>query len=322
MTDSSGLVIAAALLVGCVVLYYGAHWLVRGAVTLATALGISKTVIGLTLVAVGTSAPEIFVNVIAGSRGETGIALANVSGSNLTNLCIGFGICALVAGVVIDWRSFRTDCRMAVISTALILVVLFLNGDAGLPFWTLAPLLALLLAYLVSLRRRASEGVEEEESGVTTGQLILHGGLFLMGVAALYGGGRILLEAAIETADRVGMPSSLVGLTIVAAGTSIPDTIASLVAARQGEYGIAVGNLLGSNISNVVVVLSATLLASQTSLDTGGDTFLTLDYLLVTLVSLLFLFMAARFGKISRNGGVLLLVIYFSYMGFRIYVSL
>ena len=320
--------LAAAILSACVILFFGAHWLVRGAMTVATALGIPKTVIGLTLVAFGTSAPELFVNVIAGWSGKTDIALANVSGSNLTNICVGFGVCSLAACVVVDWKAFKADCLMVVASAALILGFLFFTVSAELPFWALAPLVGLLAVYLVSLRWRKNAPEENGDNGITTTKLVLHSGLFLLGVAALYCGGEILLNGAVETADRMGMPPSLVGLTIIAAGTSIPDTIASLVAARQGEHGIAVGNLLGSNISNVLVVLSATLLASQansstwTSLGTGGDVYLVYDYLMVAAVSMVFLLLAARFGKITRSWGVVFLLAYFGYMGYRVYMAL
>ncbi len=326
MSGSSPLLLAGVLIASCVILYYGAHWLVRGAVVIATALGIPKTVVGLTLVAFGTSAPEMFVNVIAGLKGETSIALANVSGSNLTNICIGFGVCALAACVVIDWRSFWADCSMAVLSTVVVLA--FLVGGAyfglapGLSLWALLPLGLLSVLYLISLRRRAVEEVEDEGDDVSGLRLALHCGLFLLGVGALYGGGSLLLESAIATAEKLNMPSSLIGLTIVAAGTSIPDTIASLVAARQGEHGIAVGNLIGSNISNVLIVLSATLLASRSALSTGGDIYLVQDYIMVVAVSLLFLVLAARCGKVSRSWGVLFLLTYFGYMGYRVTMSL
>ncbi|REJ66929.1 MAG: hypothetical protein DWQ31_12915 [Planctomycetota bacterium] len=322
LTGSSPWVLAGALLVGCVLLYYGAHWLVRGAVTIATALGISKMVIGLTLVAFGTSAPEMFVNVIAGFRGETGIALANVSGSNLTNFCVGFGMCALAASVVVDWRSFRADCWMAVTSAALVLGFLVVRGTAGLPFWSLAPLAGLLVAYLVTLRRRARARPEENGEVVGGGKLLAHVGLFLLGVAMLYAGGRVVLEAAVETARQLSIPAPLIGLTIVAAGTSVPDTFASLIAARQGEHGIAVGNLLGSNISNVLVVLSATLLASQSGLSTGGDLYQVRDYAMVVLVSILFLLLAALRGGVNRSWGIVFIATYFAYMAYRIYISL
>lgn len=320
--QSPGWWLGIAIFLACVILFFGAHWLVRGATTVATAFGVSKVVIGLTLVAFGTSAPEMFVNVIAGLQGKTDIALANVSGSNLTNICIGFGACALLASVVVDWQAFKADCSMAVVSVLVILGFLVFTDPTELPLWALAPLVGLLLVYMVSLRRRAGDDEENGDEAVSTGRIILHAGLFLAGVAALYCGGQVLLDAAVITAQHAGMPPSLVGLTIIAAGTSIPDTVASLVAARQGEHGIAVGNLLGSNISNVLVVLSATLVASRSGLGTGGDVYLAQDYMVVAGVTLLFLVVAARFGRVARGWGFVFLLAYFGYMGYRVYMAL
>jgi len=322
---------------GCVLLYFGAEWVVRGAARIATVLGFSKAVVGLTLVALGTSAPEMFVNVLAGYRGETGFALSNVSGSNLTNICIGFGVCGLLGGLPIAWRTFRTDCAMLIVSVALVIAVLLLDSSQPhLPAWSTLPFLLLGAIYLFTLRRRIRDGQDElrpEESSAAW--VLLSAGVFLAGIAALYGGGRLVLDSAVGIAEQLQIPAALIGLTVVAAGTSVPDTVASVIAARRGEYEIAVGNLLGSNISNVLVVLTATIFASLAGgvSPADGDAGLAgpgvlvasqnivMDYFMVCLVSILFMLLALGARRINQGLGSLLLVVYFGYMGYRVFIE-
>ncbi len=312
---------------GCVLLYFGADWLVRGASTIADALGVPKAVIGLTLVAFGTSAPEMFVNLLAGYEGQTGFALSNVSGSNLTNLCVGFGLCGLVGGVSIKWTTFRVDCLVLLLSASLIGGILLLfPADPRLPFGSIVPLMAFLAIYLISLVRRGVAGPEQLPPAKTsTALLMLHCGLVLAGIVLLYGGGKLVLDSAVSIAEQFQVDPALIGLTIVAAGTSVPDTVASVVATRRHEHAIAVGNLLGSNISNVLVVLSGTLLASRLGgkpLDSPGmllasDEIL-MDYAMVSVASLVFLIMAATMQRIQRPAGVALLLFYVGYMTYRV----
>lgn len=311
------------LLAGCGLLFFGANWLVTGAVTIASAFGVPRSVVGLTLVAVGTSAPEVFVNVIAASQGETGIALSNVSGSNLTNICIGFGLCAVTVGLTVKWRAFRTDFIIMILAAVTVLGFLAMNLNAPeLSTWALVPFIGLLLYYGLSLFRRTKGGEKEEKQETSLGRLLFSAGQFLAGIVALYFGGDFILEGAVNIAETLGMKKSLIGLTIVAAGTSIPDAVASFVAAKRGEHDIAVGNLVGSNISNIVVVLSATLIASQNNLASMGDKLITIDYLMVLVVSLLMTLLAVFLGRINRTWGIVLLLLYAGYMSLRIYLEL
>ncbi len=332
------------LAIGCVLLYFGAEWLVRGSAAIATSLGIPKSVVGLTLVAFGTSAPEMFVNVIAGLQGETGFALSNVSGSNLTNICVGFGICGLTSGIVVSWSAFRSDCAALIISVAIVTGVLFLDPSAPrVPAWTCILLLLFLAYYLLTLRRRAGTGLDatlddiEEITGETPSPSVaLNAVLFLVGVVALYGGGECVLRSAVAIAKTLSIDASLIGLTIVAAGTSVPDTVASVIAARKQEHEIAVGNLVGSNISNVLVVLSGTIIASWASGAATASTSaatsaaaapgvlvasgaIMLDYAMVCLVSIGFVAIVATTGRVAKPAGIAMLVAYTGYMGLRIF---
>ena len=312
---------------GCILLYLGAIWLVRGASEIALVLKIPKAIVGLSFVALGTSAPELIVNLIAAYRGETGIALTNISGSNLTNLLVGFGLCGVISGLLIHWRTFFYDLWALVLSAlaplVIMLIMLLYGGSPQLPLWSVLPLGAGLIAYLWTLKRR-SKDLEAEDTGTKPHR---HPGIsfavFFLGAFTLYGGGRLVLDAALQIAAQFEIDPSLVGLTIVAAGTSIPDAIASIVAARRGEHDIAVGNLLGSNIANILLVITGTLLASwvgnNTTMIDGKNPLIVLDYIFIAVISLTFFAIAVRWGRISRRGGTLMIATYLCYMGLRIY---
>lgn len=307
------------LLGGCVLLFAGATWLVRGASELAVALNLPKAVVGLLLVAFGTSAPELIVNLIAAYDGQTSFALANVSGSNLTNLLIGFGLCGLLGGITIAWRTFVFDLWALLLSATIPVVILF--SHVHMHLWSVFPLLAGVIAYIWTIRRRFNEHVPTETNREHL-HPVLSSLLFLLGAAVLYGGGHLVLTGAVAIAENLKIDASLIGLTIVAAGTSIPDAVASIVAARRGEYDIAVGNLLGSNIANILVVLSGTMLSAWIGTGTGSleaTGWTKWDFTAVLLASVGFFVFAARWERIGRVGGILMIVCFCLYMGSRIY---
>lgn len=319
------LMLILILVGGCILLYAGATWLVRGASELATALGIPKAIVGLLLVAFGTSAPELIVNLIAAYDGETSFALANVSGSNLTNLLIGFGLCGILGGLIIPWRTFYLDLWALVLSATIPFVILLWHGD--MPIVAVAPLFVGVLGYIWTIRRRFQEHVPVE-SDADHLHPALSSLLFLLGATLLYGGGHLVLTGAIDIAKKLSIEASLVGLTLVAAGTSIPDAVASIVAARRGEDEIAVGNLLGSNIANILVVLSGTLLAAWTGapdemvvVNLEADDWTVWDYTAVLAASVGFFGAAARWERIGRFGGLLMITCFFLYMGLRVFFS-
>ncbi len=309
---------------GCILLYLGATWLVRGASEIALVLKIPKAIVGLSFVALGTSAPELIVNFHAAYRGETGFALTNISGSNLTNLLVGFGLCGVISGLLIHWRTFRYDLSALVLSAALpVLIMLLYGGSPQLPLWSVLPLGAGLIAYLWTLKRRSKDLEAAEADTKPHRHPSISFAVFFLGAFTLYGGGRLVLDAAIRIAAEFEIATSLVGLTIVAAGTSIPDAIASSVAAGRVEHDLAVGNLLGSNIANVLMVITGTLLASwvgnNTTMIDGKNPLIVLDYIFVAVISLTFFAIAVRWGRITRRGGTLMIATYLCYMGPRIY---
>ena len=312
--DHGGVLLSLGLFLGgCTLLFFGAHWLVLGAARIAETLGIPKSVVGLTLVALGTSAPEMFVNFLAAAKGHTDLALTNVAGSNLANICIGFGLCAFCGTVVVRRRQFAVDLKFLVLTPALVLVLFFVGPRQELPYLSFVPLTGVLAVYLISLQRRT--GVSEIDEAAP-GNAWAGAFLFVLGVVCLYAGGELMLRAAIDFAARMGISHDIVGLTIVAAGTSVPDIAASVIAARKNEHAIAVGNLVGSNISNILVVLNGTVLVS------GGGLAVTRqiqsDYVMVLLVAAVFSVISLRKETLPKVAAAGMILSYFGYLTVRV----
>lgn len=251
-----------ALLLGGVLLYFGAEWLVKGAAGLAGSFGVKPLVIGLTVVAYGTSMPELVVSAAAALEGRGAIAIGNVVGSNIANIGLILGVTALISPPAVDGALIRRELP-ALLATTALLPLLLLDGVVSRVEAALL-LLGALAFTLVTLRTKPSKGVETaataeadaEAAGApkSQGRLAL-AGLGLLGLAFLVGGGKAFVDGAVGLALAVGMSERVVGLTIVAIGTSLPELAASLVAALRGHSSIAIGNVIGSNIFNVLFIL-------------------------------------------------------------------
>ncbi len=310
------LMLIAKFLIGIVLLGQGADWLVRGATIVADRLRVPKSVAGLTLVAIGTSAPELVVNVLAALTGNTDFALPNVSGSNLANLCIGFGLCGVLGGLAISKREFGVDALFALVTVSLVILLTWLTPQHALPLLAVVPFTVALLWYCRSLSRREGMGVDritKLSEPFSTGL-----GLFVAGAVGLYAGGELVLRSGVAVADSFHISRDVVGLTVIAVGTSIPDITATVVAALRGENSLAVGNILGSNISNVVLVLNATLLASQGGIRTTNA--VRFDYWVVALMTTIICLIIFRRQRISRAVGISLLVAYVLFVVFRVVI--
>jgi cation:H+ antiporter len=302
------------IVVGFISLYYGAEWLVGGAIRLALHFKISKVVVGLVLVAFGTSSPELFVNLIAALDGRTGFALSNVSGSNLTNLCIGFGLCTLFGILFVDKKKFGIDLIYFGGAPLLVFIFMLLTPGLSLPLWSVIPFIILFIFYLALIRSRVRDEEILEES--SRGNLVRGIFWFLLGCVALYSGGELVVRNAVNLGVYLGISETILGLTIVAFGTSIPDVMASITAVRRGETDIAVGNLLGSNIFNVLLILTGTLIFSGANLN--ADKNIVMDYAVVTLSSLLFIILITFSARVSRLSGGILILIYMAYITYRV----
>ena len=298
---------------GFLFLYFGAEWTVTGAIRIGNALNLAKAFIGLTVVAFSTSSPELMVNLLAASRGYTAFSLSNISGSNLANLCVGFGLCGVLSRLAVSRDVFRVDLLFFCIGPIMMLLFFFGTPDHSLPLYAAIPMVCLIVAYLVSKKSHLNNTEVPSEEPQRLGSGIV---LLLIGALLLYFGGELVLNAAVSIAGKMGISDAIIGLTIVAVGTSIPDIMASIIAARRGENAIAVGNLLGSNIFNIFLVLGGTLIVYGKGLNT--DPGILMDYCMVAVCSLLF-YALVQWEKIGpRVWGAGLLVIYTGYMVVRI----
>lgn len=298
------LLVAASL----VVLYFGADFLVKGSASLAVRFGISPLVVGLTVVAFGTSAPELLVSVQSALEGNPGIAVGNVMGSNIFNVCAILGISAMICPLRVNPRLIRLDVPVMLVAT-LLFVGIFRNGSFGR--WAGILFFAGICAYTIYCVYKAKRGeaVEGDEEIKPTKSWMLDVVLVIAGLALLVWGSGLLVDNAVIIAKALGWSEAVIGLTIVAAGTSMPELATSVVAALKKRTDIAIGNVIGSNIFNLLAVLGLTATIAPVETNQINWT----DMLVMLGTSLLLLpFMRTGF-KIGRGEGVVLFVIYIAY---------
>ena len=311
-----------SILSGMAILVFGAEALVRGASRLAAAAGVSSLVIGLTVVAYGTSAPEMAVSVGAAITGSGEVAVGNAVGSNIFNILAILGVSALFGGLVVHQRLVRVDVPILIVVTLLT----WWAASDGLLSVLEGVLLFLgivgysVLAYVLG-RREPPEVVAEYDEAFGEDEAPPRGwrgavGLVLGGLVALVLGSQLLVAGAIDLAEALGVSELIIGLTVVAAGTSLPELATSVVATRRGERDIAVGNIVGSNFFNLLAVLGASAVAGGGLAVPGATISTDLPVsLLVTLVALPALALGLY---VARWEGVVLLVAYMAYVGFLI----
>lgn len=307
--------------VGLVLLFVGARLLIRGASTLGFLAGISPIVVGLTVVAYGTSTPELVVSVTGSWTGHLELALGNVVGSNIFNVLFILGVSALLVPLVVNQRLLMYDVPL-IIGLSLVTFMLSLNG--WLSLWEGGLLCGALILYtgwaVVESRTEdpeiqqeyAREYASDREFGFYR-SLLLAGFLFLLGLLLLIGGSQLFTRAATGIARTFGVSEMVIGLTIVSAGTSLPEVGTSLLAAYRGQTDIAVGNVIGSNLFNLTGVLGLSVLASGQGLPISNAV-LEFDLLILILVSLLCLPIFFTGHRISRWEGFLFVVYYGAYL--------
>ena len=234
---------------GLVLLYYGAEFLVKGGVRIASRLKISPLVIGLTLVAFATSAPELVVSVDSALKGFGNISIGNVVGSNICNIALILGVCAMITPLSVNKQLFRLDVPLMILSAVLLSVFCIFTG--GLNFWQGALLFAGIIIYtwvsIYNARKRETQKNEETQSD-NGGNIFVAVLLVAVGLGALIGGAKLFVNSAVYIAKLCKISDAVIGLTVVAVGTSLPELATSVVAALKGEKDIAIGNVVGSNI--------------------------------------------------------------------------
>lgn len=246
-----------SLVVGSVLLIGGADRLVTGASALAKRLGLSQLVIGLTVVALGTSTPELFVSVAGALQGKTDLAVGNVVGSNISNLLLILGVTGVIAPLAVNARILSFDMPV-MIAAAVMVAVLGIDGRISRIDGII--LLICSIAYLwtsVRSARSVGKSVPKDESPVLAPALLPSVAWLIVGLCLLGGGSQLVVSGAVELARAAGLSELVIGLTIVAVGTSLPEIVTSILAARRGETDLSVGNVVGSNILNVLVILGA-----------------------------------------------------------------
>ena len=311
------------LVAGLVLLVMGAEFLVRGASRLAAVLRISPLIIGLTIVAYGTSAPEMFVSVMSGFAGQGDIAMGNVVGSNICNVLLILGLSALVTPLVVTKQIIRSDVPI-MIGVSVLLLVFCLDGKLSrvdsLILFTGAITYTLSLIYQ-SKKQKATQDEFTQEYGFdgnVTSSLWLKNITFIVGgLALLVLGSRWLVDSAVTIATALGVNELLIGLTIVAIGTSLPELATSVVASFRGERDIAVGNVLGSNIFNILAVLGFSGTISPDGIEVS-QTLIHFDLPVAIAVAFACLPIFYSGQRIDRWEALLFLFYYLAYTGYLI----
>ena len=293
---------------GLVLLCLGADWLVKGGAAAARRLGVPSLVIGLTLVAFGTSAPELVVSIDAALKGCGGLSLGNVVGSNICNVALILGASALAAPVAVNRRLYRLDFPLLIVAS--LAVWGFFRMSGGVNRWQAGVLLAACAGYLVwnGVAGRAA-GAEEEKEGTKPMGMWAALGLACAGIAGLAVGARLLVDSAVETAKLLGVSDAVIGLTVVALGTSLPELATSLTAARKAESDIAMGNVVGSNLLNILGILGVAPLIRPIE----GAGIREGDLLVMTSLAVLLPVMGLRRGRVGRGWGAVLCGVYVAY---------
>jgi cation:H+ antiporter len=269
------LIIILQLVGGAVGLHFGADWLVSGSSRLALSFGVKPLIIGLTLVAFGTSAPELTVSLASALQGSADLSVGNVIGSNIANIGLILGLCALIKPIRVDAEVFRRDLPAMLFAALLIAVLPFIGGPvesgdgAGfmLDRWKGVVLLASVGFILFRMFRGAkSEGGEPPPPMALSRRAAL-GLLSVTGLAALLIGGTLFVDGSVSVAKLFGVPELVIGLTVLAVGTSLPELAASVMSALKGHHDMAIGNIIGSNIFNLLTVMALPGIIHSTSME-------------------------------------------------------
>lgn len=300
------------LIIGFVLLVKGADFFVEGAAAVAKKLMVPVFIIGMTVVAMGTSAPECAVTITASVKGSNEMAISNVIGSNIFNLMVVCGVCALFSPLAIKKETLKKEFPFSIIVAAVLFIMGILGGAAGhLDGIILMIIFAFFLIWMVSSAKKAMrEGKEvaaEDVQELATWRCIVY---IAGGLVAIVLGGQMVVNSAETIALRFGMSETLVGLTICSIGTSLPELVTSVVAAKKNQAGMALGNVIGSNIFNILLVggLASAISPIAVTMDN------LIDLIILIVLSLYIMLLVWKKQRLSRGGGISMLVIYAVYM--------
>lgn len=316
-------------LIGFLLLYYGAEWLVKGSSSLARSLGVTPIVIGLTVVAFGTSTPELVVSLISSIMGKSMIAVGNVVGSNICNIALILGLAALFNPIKSDPSVIKRDIPI-MLGVSLYALALSLNSHLGriegVTLFAGIILYTFINYYLAKKEGQATGGTEMTAAIESEVQEIAYISsrpkqilLVVIGIIGVVGGAQLVVESAVYIMTRLGVSEKFIGLTIVAFGTSLPELATSVVAAMRGEMDISIGNLVGSNVFNIMGVLGVASLVRPIPIPGGFfESGLWIDYLVMLFTSFLPWLLMRKTYTVTRKGGALLIACYGVYVAYLI----
>lgn len=290
----------------------GADWFVEGAAGIASKLKIPQLVIGLTIVAMGTSAPEAAVSITASLKGNSGIAIGNVVGSNILNILVILGITAVIVKVAIQKSTLLIEIPYMIAITVLLIVMGMTGGmvsrvEGGI-LWVL--FIAYLGYMLYLTKNKKDEEVEEKRSGW---KLLL---FMVIGIVLIVLGSNFTVDGATEIARAIGISERFIGLTIVAFGTSLPELVTSVTAARKGNADIAIGNVVGSNIFNILFILGTTALITPIPY---ASAFI-MDGVIAVITGIVLWLAVFKNKELRRGWGIIMLVLYAAYFVYLLFI--
>ncbi len=295
------------LAVGFGMLVKGADWFVDGAAGIAEKFGIPQLVVGLTIVAMGTSAPEAAVSITAALKGTAGIAVGNVVGSNILNILVILGLTGTITSVAVQKSTLFYEIPYMLLVT-LVLLFVGMQGNSvnfveGIIFWIM---FILYLAYLFVMAKKGRQSAEESKENRPVWKLLLWG---VLGGVVVVWGSNITVDSATALAEAIGLSEKFIGLTIVALGTSLPELVTSVTAAKKGNADIAIGNIVGSNIFNILFVLGTSALIIPITFESS----FVIDSIIAVAAGVLLWIATVKSKKLTRPWGILMLVGYAAY---------
>lgn len=305
------------LLVGFILLFFGADWLVDGSKDIANRLNIPTIVIGLTLLALGTSLPEAAVSFTAAIKGNSQISVSNILGSDILNICIIFGAVALFPSSKTLSKDVLKSAKRDILTSTLAAVVLSLfmifTGSHVLPKTLGYTLIIMLGIYMVIIYRYSKNNENTEEHKLTLIKSLL---LIILGIVSVIIGGQLVVKNSIILAKTIGISDTIIGLTIVALGTSLPELTTSIMAAKKGEHGLAIGNAIGSNIINILLILGVSSIISPLNINSHNiqDAII---FAVINIVILLYLLLKKQLKKGLGIALFLTYIIYLVYINIR-----
>lgn len=308
------------LIIGFIFLIKGADLFVEGASSIARKFNVPPMVIGLTIVAMGTSAPEAAVSITSSLAGQNDMSVANVVGSNFFNILVVLGVSSLLANLPVEENTIRKDTPFLILISLLLLIfglnlnisriegLIFLGLFAYFMYYTLMSTKKLSGEYVAETATTSELEISEE---MTMGKTII---LSIIGIIGIVFGGDMVVDSATNIATSFGMSANLVGLTIVAVGTSLPEFVTSVIAVKKGETEIAMGNVIGSNIFNILLVLGLAATISPINI----STFALIDIVFMFAITLLLYFFIKKSNALVKYQGITFLIIYIAYMAYTI----